>query len=252
MKGEFVNFGLITVGKRANSPEVIDVRFTKDRSRILRLDPGADVELLTDLQEQLRREIGQAIEEATFLKKMEASFSGVIQIARLGPAWTERAAAEEIDIVAKAYLEASKQERVREPAGRRWILELMNDEFDKAGVLPLVRAVPVEPYTKAGDPFEFDFGYRVGESIKLFHAVSMRAGVDAAVLLAARGPKILPVMAKITQTTPLLSAIVEAELDRNKAEVRFALEMMEESAIRVLDTSDVAEIASQARRDLKV
>jgi hypothetical protein len=127
----------------------------------------------------------------------------------------------------------------------------MRDECGKAGVLPLLNAVPAEPYTKPGDPFEFDFGYRFGSEIKLFHAVSMRASVDSAVMLAARYPKIVPVMAQLTATTPLLTAVVEDELDRTRSEIGFALEMMAESGIRVSTTREMAGIAEVARRELR-
>ena len=49
---------------------------------------------------------------------------------------------------------------------------------------------PGSHYTKPGDPFKFDFGYRVGAEIKLFHAVSLQANVEQAITLAARYPKI--------------------------------------------------------------
>jgi hypothetical protein len=250
VKGEFVNFGLVAVGNGANGLELIDVRFSKDRSRMLCLDPQADLDVLTKVQEEIRSEIGRTRDEAVFLRKMEGAFSGVIQVERLAPAWTEKSAAEEIDIVAKTYLEVAKQKRVREPAGRQRILETMRDEFDKAGVLQFLTAVPAEPYTKSGDPFEFDFGYRAGAEMKLFQAVTMRASVDTAVLLAARYPKIMTGMAEITRATPLLSAVVEDELDKSRSEVQFALEMMAESKINVAETNDIPRLAAVARVDL--
>jgi hypothetical protein len=252
VKGEFVNFGVVTVGNGANGAELIDVRFTKDRSRILCLDPQADLEVLTKVQEEIRNEIGRVSNEAAFLRRIEDSFSGVIQIERLSPAWSEKTAADEIEIVARAYLEISKQRRVREPAGRQRILEKMRDEFDKTGVLRFMSAVPAEPYTKAGDPFEFDFGYRVAEKLKLFHAVSMRASVDSGVMLAARYPKILPVMAQVTQATPMLTAVVEDDLDNNRNEVQFATEMMKENGIQVAEMKEIPDIAATARVDLRV
>lgn len=252
MKGEFVNFGLMLLENIAHGARLVDVRFTGDRSRIFGLDPQADGDVLTKFEEEIRQEVGQARQDAALWRRMEDSFSGLIQIERLTPVWTQKPAAEEIDIVAKAYLESSKQKRLREPAGRQRILEVMRDEFEKAGVLRFLHQIPAEPYTKTGDPFEFDFGYRVGDSFKLFHAVSMRASVDSAVMLAARYGTILPAMARITKTTPLLTAIVEAELDRNKPEVEFALQMMRESTIGVSKISDMAGIAKQAAQDLKV
>jgi hypothetical protein len=251
VKGEFVNFGLVVIGDGAGGAELIDARFTKNRARLLCLDPQADVDLLEALEREVREEIGQTRARAELLQKMEESFSGAIQISPVMPTLTEKFAASEIDDVARIFLESPKLKRQRETSGRKKILEAMESEFENAGVLGLLNTVPAEPYTKTGDPFEFDFGYRFGNEIKLFHAVSMRASVDAAVTLAARYPKIAPAMAQLTGTTPLLTAVVEPELDRARTEVGFALEMMEESRIQVATTGEMPRIAERARVELK-
>ena len=252
VKGEFVNFGLVAVGNGSGGPELVGVRFTKDWGRLLCLDPQADVEVLERLQVELEREVGAAVDLAGLFRRMQDSFSGVIQVSAVMPVLTAETVAKEIENVARMFLETAKLRRVREPAGRQKILETMREEFDKAGVLRFLSAVPVEPYTKVGDPFEFDFGYRVGGEMKLFHAVSMKASVDAAVMLAARYPKIAPEMARVTGTTAVLTAVVEAELDRSRSEVGFALQMMEESGIRVATTGEMAGIAERARLELGV
>jgi DUF3037 family protein len=251
VKGEFVNFGLMAIENGPDGARLIDVRFTRDWGRVLCLDPQADVDVLSALQKEIRQEIGRKRDELTLLRKMEDSFSGVVQLSPVVPVLTERTAVSEIEDVARMFLDTAKVYRTREPAGRQKILVTMRDEFKKAGVLPLLNAVPAEPYTKKGDPFEFDFGYRFGSEIKLFHAVSMRASIDVAVMLAARYPKIVPVMAQLTATTPLLTAVVETELDRTRSEIGFALEMMEESKIRVARASEMAGIAEVARRELR-
>jgi len=251
VKGEFVNFGLVAIENGSKGAVLADVRFMKDRGRLLCFDPQADVDVLDKLQEEIGREVGESTEGAVLWRKMEDSFSGLIQVSQVMPALTERMAGVEIEEVAKMFLETPRVRRTREPAGRQKILRTMRNEFDKAGVLDLLRAVPVEPYTKPGDPFEFDFGYRVGGEIKLFHAVSMRASVDAAVTLAARYPRIVPVMAKVTEAAPMLTAVVEAELDRARTEVGFALEMMEESKIKVATESEMRGIAEAARTELR-
>ncbi len=250
VKGEFVNFGLLALQDGTRGVELVDVRLTKDWSRVLCLDPQADLQVLAAVERELRREIGQVRDQATLLRRMEDSFSGVIQVSAVMPALTERAAVTEVEDVARLFLESPKLRRVREPAGRQKILETMRGEFEKAGVLELLSAVPVEPYTKPGDPFEFDFGYRVGGEIKLFQAVSLKASVDAAVMLAARYPKIVPEMARVTAAAPMLTAVVEAELDRSRSEVGFAMEMMAESKIRVSSVGEMAGIAGVARREL--
>lgn len=250
VKGEFVNIGLVAIEHVAEGMTVADVRFTKDRSRLLCLDPQVDLDVLASLEKEIRGEVGSIREKAALLHRMEDSFSGVVQISPVMPAVTEKVAAIEIDEVAKLFLETRRERRTREPAGRQRILQTMRDEFENAGVLALLAAVPVEPYTKAGDPFEFDFGYRFGSEIKLFHAVSMRASVDAAVLLAVRYPRIVPAMTSITEAAPMLTAVVEPDLDRSRPEVSFAWDMMEESKIRVEAMTNMREIAQSAKREL--
>jgi hypothetical protein len=252
VKGEFVNFGLVALENGPDGASLLDVRFAKDWGRVQCLDPQADLEVLEALQREIRQEIGQMRDRAALLKRMEDSFSSVVQISSVMPALTEKIAVAEVDNVARMFLETAKVRRTREPAGRQKILDTMRTAFEDAGVLSLVNAVPAEPYTKPGDPFEFDFGYRVrnkGE-IKLFHAVSMRASVDSAVLLAARYPKIFPAMKNMTAAMPILTAVIEAGLDENRSEVGFALEMMEESRIRLATINEMPEIAMAARTEL--
>jgi len=250
VKGEFVNFGLIALEHGTEGSSLVDVRFTKDWGRVQCLDPHADLDVLEALQREIRQEIGQTRNKAMLLRRMEDSFSGVVQLSAVMPALTEKIALAEVDDVARMLLETAKVRRAREPAGRQRILETMQTAFEDAGVLRLLNAVPAEPYTKPGDPFEFDFGYRVGSEMKLFHAVSMRTSVDAAVMLAARFPRIAPVMEQMTSTTPFLTAVVEGGLDRRRNEVAFALEMMEESRIRVAELTEMARIAEAARKEL--
>ena len=251
VKGEFVNFGLLALADGPDGASLVDVRFAKDWGRVKCLDPQVDLDVLEALQREIRQEIGQTRERALLLRRMEDSFSGAVQISAVMPALTGKIALSEVDDVAQMFLETAKIRRTREPAGRQKILDTMRTAFEDAGVLRLLNAVPTEPYTKPGDPFEFDFGYRTGESIKLFHAVSMRAGVDSAVMLAARYPKIGPVMETVAGAVPLLTAVIEAGLDRSRNEVGFALEMMEENKIRIARTTEMPEIAEIARRELR-
>ncbi|HXJ90780.1 MAG TPA: DUF3037 domain-containing protein [Candidatus Binatia bacterium] len=250
VKGEFVNFGLIALENRDEGSSLVDVRFTKNWGRVQCLDPQVDLDVLEALQREIREEIGLTRDRAALLRRMEDSFSGVVQVSPVMPALTEKIALAEVDDVARMFLETAKIRRTREPAGRQKILDTMRLAFEDAGVLGLLSAVPAEPYTKHGDPFEFDFGYRVGSKIKLFHAVSMRASVDAGVTLAARYPKIAPVMERIAGAVPVLTGVIEAKLDRSRDEVRFALEMMEESRIGIADTTEMAMIAETARTEL--
>lgn len=249
VKGEFVNIGLVMWTPEA-SGGFAEVRFARDWRRVRCLDPQVDVETLAALERDIRGQLMSAQGRAALLKRLEDSFSNVIQMSPTKGCLAEDPVAE-IETMASIYLEAAKAGGKREVSGRQRILAAMRSEFERAGVAKFVLPVPVAPYTKPGDPFQFDFGYRVGGEIKLFQAVSLKAGVDAAVLLAARYPRIAPVMAKVAGAAPALTAVIDDEVERGQESVQFALSMMEEEKIRIAVAAEMPMIAEVARRELR-
>jgi hypothetical protein len=251
VRQEFVNIGVLMVEGGANGSVLADVRFAKDWRRVRCLDPQADVEVLEALLREIRAEVGEIRDRAMLIRKMEDSFSNVIQLSAPMAVVTATPEAE-IEMVASMFVDEAKVASTRVLTGRGLILGAMRDAFERAGVAKFVLPVPAAPYTKVGDPFTFDFGYRAGGEMKLFHAVSLKAGVETAVTLAARYPKILPVMAKVTGATPGLTAVIDDDLDRSGDAVQFALGMMEEERIRVAVAAEMPGIAEVARRELGV
>jgi hypothetical protein len=253
VKDEFVNIGVVMVeaGAGATGARFADVRFTRDWRRVRCLDPQADVEMLESLEREIRGQLATAHDCEVLLRRLEDSFSNVVQLSSAKGCLTEDPA-REIEAMASMYLEAAKVGGKREVSGRQRILAVMRDAFAQAGVAKFVLPVPVAPYTKPGDPFQFDFGYRVKGDIKLFQAVSLKAGVDAAVLLAARYPRIVPVMSKMTDAAPVLTAVIDDDLDRGAQNFQFALSMMEDEKIRIAVESEMPMIAEVARRELRV
>jgi hypothetical protein len=248
VKDEFVNIGVVMF--EANGGGFADVRFAKDWRRVRCLDPQADVEMLASLERDVRGQLWILPERALLLKRLEDSFSNVIQLSPMKGCLAEDPE-REIEAMASMYLEFVKVGGRRDATGRQLILGKMREAFERAGIAKFVLPVPVAPYTKPGDPFAFDFGYRVGGEIKLFHAVSLKASVDAAVMLAARYPKIAPVMAAKTDAAPSLVAVIDDDLDRGQESVRFALSMMKDERIRIAVTAEMPEIAEVARRELR-
>lgn len=253
VKGEFVNIGLVMVGPTANGagdPDFADVRFTRDWRRVRCLDPQADVEVLAAMEREIRGQLSSIRDREVLLKKLEDSFSNAIQLSPVKGCLAEDPA-HEIETMAAIYLESTKAPATREPSGRRRILGKMREAFEQAGVAKFVVPVPVAPYTKPGDPFRFDFGYRVGGELKLFQAVSLKASVDAAILLAARYPRITPAMSKVIQATLILTAVIDDGLDRGHEEIGFALSAMEDEKIRVAVAAEMPAIAEVARTELR-
>jgi hypothetical protein len=253
VKDEFVNIGVVMVEAGAGAAEnrFADVRFTRDWRRVRCLDPQADVEMLAAMEREIRGQLATAQDREALLRRLEDSFSNVIQLSPAKGCLAEDPA-REIETMASIYLEVAKVGGKREASGRQRILGKMRDAFERAGVAKFVLPVPVAPYTRPGDPFQFDFGYRVKGEIKLFQAVSLKAGVDAAVLLAARYPRIVSVMAKMTEATPGLTAVIDDDLDRGQESVQFALNMIEEEKIRIAMVAEMPAIAEVTRRELRV
>jgi Protein of unknown function (DUF3037) len=253
VKDEFVNVGVVMVeaGVGGNKGRFADVRFTRDWRRVRCLDPQADVEMLAALERDIRGQLAEAHDRAVLLRRLEDSLSNVIQLSQTKGCLTEDPV-REIEAMASIYLEAEKVGGKRVVSGRQRIMGKMLEAFEQAGVAKFVLPVPVAPYTKPGDPFQFDFGYRVGGEIKLFQAVSLKASVDAAVMLAARYPRIAPVMSSVTQAVPMLTAVIDDDVDREQESVGFALSTMEDEKIRIAVAAEIPMIAEVARRDLRV
>jgi len=253
VRERFVDFGLI-LQEKGNAGGFADIRFTRDWQSVRDLDPEADEEVLEALQKEIAERFGKPEERGDVLKLLGDSFSNVFQLSPTKGCLTDDPV-REIDLLAALYLNlpsAVANAEQKAATGRRLILQGMRNEFEGAGVWKfLMHGVPTAPYTREGDPFKFDFGYRIGNEIKLFHAVSMKASVDSAVTLAARYPKIAPVMAEITGAELGLTAVIEDGLDRTRSEIGFALDMMGESRIRIAQITEMAGIARVAREELK-
>ena len=227
VKDEFVNIGVVMTEPAANGLGFAEVRFTRDWRRVRCLDPDADIEMLEALEREIRSQLSNVRERGVLLRKMEESFSNLIQVSSSKGCLAEEPG-KEIELLAKLYFEGPRQASRGAFSARQRILKNMRDAFEQSGVWTLLmKDIPVAPYTKAGDPLKFDFGYRVGESIKLFHAVSLTATVDSAMLLASRYPAIANSIAQINKAIPLMTAVVDDALDRSRDEVQFALGAME-------------------------
>jgi hypothetical protein len=249
VKDEFVNIGLVMV-EAGEAGGFAEVRFTRDWRRVRCLDSEADLEVLAALEREIRGELATTRDREVLLRRLKDSFSNVIQLSPVKGCLAEDPV-REIEAVASIYLEAAKVGGKREVSGRQRILGKMRDAFEQAGVGKIVVPLAVAHYTKPGDPFQFDFGYRVRGEIKLFQAVSLKAGVDAAITLAARYPRIAPIMSKVAHGEPVLTAVIDDDLDRGHDSVQFALSMMEEEKIRIAVVAEMPMIAEVARRDLK-
>lgn len=250
VKGEFVNIGLAMIEISA-SGGFADVRFTRDWRRLLCFDPQADLDWLQAMERDLRKRVVEVRNCEEVMRVLNESFSNTIQLSGVRGCLTDDPV-KEIEKMAGIYLESTRVGNSRALSGRETILEAMREAWKQAGLTKFMIPIPARSYTGPGDSFAFDFGYVLGEKIRLFHAVSLKARVDAAVTLAARYPKIARAMshAERSRLVPSLTAVVDDDLDKTNEEIGFALGMMQENGIRVAETREMPRLAEDARRRL--
>lgn len=247
VKNEFVNIGVVLLPPAGSA----EIRFTRDWSRVRCLDPQADIEVLEALEADLREKLREMNGDHEFiLRRIQDSFSNALQPTEFQGCLAE-SPAQEADELARLYLERSRQRQPRELSARRAIYRRMQREFASAGVWPLMwRNVPVERYTRSGDPLEIDCGYSPNGAIKLFHAVSLATDVNSAKILAFTFPQLREGIGKAEGKEALLTAVVEDDLPADDEAASFARETLQQSAIVIATAAEMPEIAAQAAREL--
>lgn len=254
VRNEFVNIGVIL----REDGKGVEVKFTHDWRRIRCLDPDADTAVLEGMEAELRQIL--QTDDGRVQKILEEALSLNVQ-------WTEPKAylAESLtaglEELMKLYVEMPKRERESKLRGRAAIQAEMRGEFERAGVWDLMRKhIRAADYTRPGDPLRLDAGYRPNGVIRIFHAVSLDPGVEAAKILAFSSAALHAGVERIEKAKLDLTAIIEpaskissTEDDPERHQLyRFGIETMEEHHIRVLTTTDLPRIAETARHELHI
>ena len=243
IKNEFVNIGVVLVPP-AGKPEL---RFARDWSRVQALDPSADLELL----DALRHELTAESDQDWLLKKIENSFSNVVQASNAKGCLTS-SPVREADALAKMYLDAPRRSTStpREKSARELIRRKMEAAFDGEGVwYAMKKKIPVSEYTQSSDPLKIDCGYQVKSLVKMFHATSIQADVNAAKALAFSYPDLAEGLRQHQGVQAQLTAIVEDAMER-KAEVGFAMNALESRGIQIATISDLSQLAQTAATEM--
>ncbi len=264
VKGECVNIGVLL--REAGRPETVQVRFTRDWSRVRCADPEADVALLEAVEQELRTRLAAGPTElAAVLRMLDENFSNLLQVSEMKACLAESVVAE-MDGLSQMYVEPRKGGRERRQSGRQALVQSMRRSFTAAGVWELMRKrIAASQYTRPGDPLRIDCGYRPNGVIRMFHAVSLDGDLEAAKVLAFSAPQLREGVERVEAAKLELTAIVEPwkslpGMDGEEAgagtermeQYRFGVETMERSLIRVLTVNDLERVAETARRELRV
>lgn len=267
VRNEYVHIGVIlreATGEPATTPAVhtkVQVQFTRDWRRVRCLDPDADTALLEGMESELRRRCEEEPDgPGSLMRLLSDTLSLGVQMTETKAYLAETLPAG-IEELMRIYVEPPPRERLPRLSGRAAIQARMRGEFERAGVWDLLRKrIAASDYTRPGDPLRLDCGYRPDGLIRIFHAVSLEPGVEAAKVLAFSSAALRAGVKRVEKADLELTAIIEpaAKVGATDSEperlemYRFGVETMEEHTIRVLTTSDLARVAETARRELRV
>jgi hypothetical protein len=256
VKGEFTNIGVLL--RRAGNDDGARVRFTRDWSRVSCMDRDVDIGLLEGLEAEIDSRLRAAPQGGrTVIEVIEDSFSNSIQMTEARACLAESLVTE-LELLMRLYVEPLRVKQARKHTGRSAIAGAMRTQFERAGVWGLMRKrIAASLYTLPGDPMKIDCGYRPNGVVKMFHAVSLDADVEAAKVLAYSAPRLRDGVARVEAAKLELTAVVEplrevSEVDEGMERYRFGVEAMESQDIRVLTTNDLARAAETAKLELRI
>lgn len=256
LREEFVNVGLVMTESGGDGGGFAGVHFTADWRRARSLDPNVDIEILEALGREVEQRLRIVDQRALLLHHMMDSYSNAIQLSAV---WrcTADDPEQELRKLALKLVEApvvwSPEQEVPRTSGRRWIRAQMSGAFRAAGVWDfMLKDVAVSPYTNETDDFTVDFGYAIGNDIKLFHAVSLVDVGQESRMFPLRVAKIKPRMAEMRKGRPAFTAVVEDHFPEEDRAVRMVLAFMKDEEIRIARVREMEEIARVARMELGV
>lgn len=249
VKNEFVNVGLVLLPQSGHA----ELRFTHDWARVRCLDPDADIDLLEEVEAELRNQLhAGAADRESMLQKIQDSFSNALQASELKACLADSPATE-ADTLARLYLERVRRSPLRELSTRQTILQQMRQEFDRVGAWRAMRKnIAISHYTREGDPLRIDCGYAAPAAVKMFHAVSLQSDVNTAKVLAFSYPRLAEGIRKSEGLRTELTAVLEDGLERNEETIAFALETLRQNQIRLAVMSDLGQIAKTAAQEMGI
>ncbi len=248
-RDDFVTFGLLLLESDGGFSEV---RFTRDWRMLQCVAPDVELEWFEMVEGEIRGRLHSLRRREDLMQLMHERFGAMIDVAPTKAVLTEDPA-KEMELLTSMYLvPLGRGGQVQQHTGRLAIVNAMKEAFANAGVLELMqRDLDLVKYTGRGDPFRIDFGYRVGETVKMFHAVSVAANVDQALALAYRFSRVEAGMRQ-EQMQASLTAVLDQGMALQEERTRFAIGMLEQNSVRVRVVGEMAEIAGEVRRELRV
>jgi hypothetical protein len=249
-KNEFVNIGVLLLARDENFSEV---RFTRDWPRVRCLDPQVDLDMLHQLEEDIRAQVQNGIQSRKqLLDRLQETLSTGLQLSE-PMALLAESPQQDLEELARTYLERPRAKRPSKLGARQRIVTRMQDAFESAGVWKVLhKEIRASKYTHSGDPLKIDCGYQPNGVVRLFHAVALETELDTAKVLAFSYPAIAAGIQEREKAKSDLTAIVVDDLNLKDEGIDFALRTLEQSSINIAMIAQLPQLAERARVELRL
>lgn len=246
LRDDFMTVGVVVVEPGGGFS---DLRFTRDWKRVECFAPEIELEHLERLEAAVRAELNSIRGRGDLLKLLEDRFGAEFDVGPVKGIEASDPVAEMVVLDRDHLAPMQPVERARR-MGRLGIVGRMEEAFADVGVLGLMqRDIVMTEFTGAHDPFQIDFGFRVGTSVMMFHALALNLSREPAVTLAYRYARIQEGLRKRGESA-LLTAVVSEDAGRRE-EVASGIGMLRANEILVRDVSEMATVADEVRRELR-
>lgn len=243
LRGDGVNIGVLL---HAPEEKFLGCLFPADYRWLRRIDPRADVEFLNQLQDDFESQIEMSESNYDgYLRTLIESLSNTIQLDGPRACLAENASEALEDLYSRCV--GRGLARVTAEDTRLGIKRRVTAVFVHAGVWQyLEKRVPADRWTKPGDPFTFDYGYRPNGGVHFIHALSLRRDTQLAKTLA------YTLDCVRRHEAASLTAVVD-EFAAPREQVALASEsILQEAGIGLQPVASVAELAALIRSELRL
>jgi hypothetical protein len=220
--------------------------FTDDLGPIRRMDRHADRRLIGGLQQAFEQQIEEhEADQEAYLKSLCDSLSNAVRIEDPRPCLLTDPQTEIEELYTRAVgvspLHPSHQDT------RLKIKQRLTAALMRAGVWERIeKRIPAARWTKPGDAFTFDYGYRPNGRIHFVHALSLKRDTQLGKTLVYT----LDCVRRKEEAT--LTAVVEAVPEGNDAPARATHDILQEGRIRVAAVAELETLTESIRHDLRM
>lgn len=181
LRGDGVSIGVLL---HAPEEKFLGCLFPADYRWLRRIDPRADLDFLSELQDDFESQIEMSESDYDgYLRTLTESLSNTIQLDGPRACLVDNASKALEDLYARCV--GRGQARVTALDTRLAVKRQLTAAFVRAGIWQhLEKRIPASRWTELGDPFTFDYGYRPNGSIHFIHALSLKRDTHLAKTLA--------------------------------------------------------------------